>query len=195
MRRYLCLLAPAVTLVLGTSAAARAATITAGTAIAISPTAFALPIQIAGAVELSAWEFGLSYDPTDVEVDTECDPFADTFCSLTTGFTTEGEFFAAGAPFNLLNPGIVELDPILLTQIGLLSAVQGAYGGVPPAPSGDGVIAYVRFLIVGTGDSPIDVVDPSVTENVVPEPGSVWLLTIGLPLALRRLIVHRPRGR
>jgi hypothetical protein len=193
MRRYLCLLAPAVTLVVGTSAAARAATITAGTAIAISPTEFALPIQIAGAVELSAWEFGLSYDPTDVQIDTACDPFADTFCSLTTGFTTEGGFFAAGAPFNLLNPGIVVLDPILLTQIGLLSAVQGAYGGVPPAPSGDGVIAYVRFLIVGTGDSPIDVVDPSVTENVIPEPSSVWLVTIGLPLALRRL--RRPRGR
>ena len=48
-------------------------------------------------------------------------------------------------------------------------------------PPGDGVIAYVRFLIVGTGDSSIDVVDPSVTENVVPEPATVWLLTIGLP--------------
>ena len=195
MHWRLSVLAPAVTLVLGSTTGAIAATITTGTPISISPTEFALPIEVVGAVELSVWEFGLSYDPADVQIDVECDPFVDTFCSLTTAFTTEGDFFGAGAPFNLLNPGIVELDPVLLTQIGMLLAVQGAYGGIPPAPSGDGVIAYVRFLRLETGDSPINIIDPSVTENVVPEPGSVWLLTIGLPFALRRLSVRTPRSR
>jgi hypothetical protein len=193
MRRFLRTLAFAA-LLAGWGSAASAATIMVGTAITISPTEFALPIEVTGAVQLSEWQFSLAYDPSDVLVDTDCDPVVDTFCGFITGFTTEGDFFAAGSPFNVLNPGFVELDPTLSTQLGTLSAVQGAYGGVPPAPSGDGVIAYVRFLIVGDGDSPITVIDSSVTE--VPEPASVLLLTIGLPaVGLRRLITRRGRRR
>jgi len=196
MRWRLCCLAPAATLILGIAAPARAATISVGAAIPISATEFALPVEIVGAVELLGWEFSLNYDPTDVQVDIDCDPFVDDFCSLTTTYTTEGDFFAAGAPFNLLNPGAVEVDLVTGDQTGLLSNVQGLYGGSPPAPSGDGVLAYVRFLIIGTGDSPITVVDPSVIENApVPEPGSVWLVTIGLPLAAQRLLARKRRRR
>jgi hypothetical protein len=52
-------------------------------------------------------------DPTDVQVNTTCDPFSgDSCCSLVTSYVTEGDFFASGAPFSLLNPGFVDLDLI-----------------------------------------------------------------------------------
>jgi hypothetical protein len=54
MHWRLSVLAPAVTLVLGSTTGAIAATITTGTPISISPTEFALPIEVVGAVELSA---------------------------------------------------------------------------------------------------------------------------------------------
>ena len=172
---------------------AAAATISVGVAIPITATTFALPIEIANAIELTSWQFDLAYDPTDVQVNTACDPFSDVFCSLITGPVTEGDFFAGGAPFNLLNPGFIDLDPATLTQTGLLFAVQGAYGGFLPAPSGNGILAYVQFITIGTGGSPITVQNPSVTENVaaVPEPASVMLLTAGLSLLTGRAIRHR----
>jgi hypothetical protein len=41
--------------------------ISLGSRIDISPTTFALPILITDAVELVAWDVGLTYDPTDVQ--------------------------------------------------------------------------------------------------------------------------------
>ncbi len=83
-------------------------------------------------------------DPTDVQVNVTCDPFSgDVYCALPAGYVTEGNFFAAGAPFNVLTSGIVDLDPVTFAQTGLLFAVDGIYAGGPPAPSGDGVLAFV----------------------------------------------------
>jgi hypothetical protein len=107
------------------------------------------------------------------------------YCSLFTGPVTEGDFFAGGAPFNLLNPGFVDLDPITLAQTGSLFAVQGAFGGVPPFPSGSGVLAFVEFTLLGDGASPIEVNGTAV--SAVPEPGTLALLASGLLLpSLRR---------
>src|SRR5215469_11712416 len=86
-----------------TATRAGATTLSVGSRITISPTTFAVPIEIGGAVQVSSWQFDLHYDPADVQVNTACDPFSDIYCSLLTGYTTEGDFFAAGAPFNLLN--------------------------------------------------------------------------------------------
>src|SRR5262245_56096374 len=96
------------------ASSAAATTISVGSRITISPTTFAVPIEIAGASHVFSWEFDLTYDPSDVQVNTACDPFTDTYCSLVTSYTTEGDFFAAGAPFNLLDPGFVDLDPVTL---------------------------------------------------------------------------------
>jgi hypothetical protein len=171
--------------------AARASTIELGARIPIPlTTAFALPVQIVGANELTGWEFSLLYDPTDVQVDTACVPFVDTYCDFITLYTTEGNFFAAGAGFNVLNPGAV-LDDGLGNQTGTLLAAQGLYGGPLPAPSGDGVLAYVRFIVLGEGNSTIRVVDGITTEATpVPEPSTLLLVTLGLPLA-RRCIRRR----
>jgi hypothetical protein len=172
----------ALTALVSGAATASAATISLGSAIPLTGTTFALPVEITDAAALTAWQFDLHYDATDVQIDTACDPFVDAYCDFLTGPVSEGEFFSSGAPFNVLNPGIVVLDPATLMQSGVLLAAQGAYGGFPPAPSGDGVIAYIRF--VGDVTSPITIQNPSTTSSV-PEPASV--LALGAALALLRL--------
>lgn len=161
---------------------AHAVAITLGGRIDLTPTTFALPIQIVDAIGVSEWSLDLTYDPTDVQVNVGCDPFSgDIYCSLLTGPVTEGDFFAAGAPFNLLVPGFVELDPITFAQSGRLFGMYGAFGGSTPAPSGNGILAYIQFTLLGTGGSPIEPDGTVVSEPVpVPEPGTLALFAIGL---------------
>lgn len=171
--------------VAGGARQASAAAIVVGARIDLSPTTFAVPIEIVDGMNVSSWEFSLTYDASDVQVNTGCDPFSgDSYCSLLTGPVTEGTFFASGAPFNLLVPGFVDLDPITLAQTGRLFGVYGAFGGLGPLPSGSGILAFVEFTILGDGSSVIEV-DGSVT--AVPEPATLMLLaTGGLWLTARR---------
>ena len=169
-------------LTVGVRQASALPVISTGTPIPITATTFALPIQITGGLQVISWQFDLAYDASDVQVNTGCDPFTDSFCSLLTGPVTEGGFFSSGAPFNLLVPGFVDLDPSTLDQTGLLFGVNGAYGGFPPAPSGDGILAYVEFTTIGQGTSPITVENSSVTSSAIPEPATLALLTGGLAL-------------
>jgi len=157
-----------------------AAGISAGTFITITADTFAVPIQITDGVEVTGWSFGLSYKPSDWTINTGCDPFTDTYCGLDNGPITEGAFFSSGAPFNVLCCGVIELDGSL-NQTGNLFGVKGLFGGSPPYPSGDGILAYVEFINVlgAEGDSKINVTDPSVT-SAVPEPTTLALLAIGL---------------
>lgn len=171
------------------SRVANAVTIELGSRVYLTPTTFALPIVIADGVEVTEWYFDLTYDPMDVQLNLGCDPFlGDIYCSLFTGPVTEGEFFAAGAPFNLLLPGFVELDPLTFEQTGRLFGLYGAYGGFAPGPSGDGILAYIQFVMLGTGESPIDG-EGAVTS--VPEPGTLGLFAGACAL----LFIFRSRRR
>jgi len=183
IKRTLAVLASASVLLLASPQVASAAIISVGPFVVPANTdPFAVPILITGGVEVTAWSFDLTYDASDLQINTACDPFTDPFCSLITGPITEGDFFSAGAPFNLLVPGVIDLDPSLFTQTGLLFGVNGAYGGFPPAPSGDGIIAYVEFIHIGTGNGEsIRVTNTSVT-SAVPEPATLALFTCGLLL-------------
>jgi hypothetical protein len=190
--RRLCLPVAALLLLVGDARQASATTISIGTRIDISPTMFAIPIEITDAADVISWQFDLTYDSSDVQVNTGCDPFAgDVYCSVLTGPVTEGNFFASAAPFNLLIPGFIDLDPVTLAQSGLLSGVNGAFGGSAPLPLGSGTLAFVEFTILGDGGSVITVDGSTVS---APEPGTLALFTIGLlPLGVRRL--HRQSSR
>ena len=188
----------ALVLVAGLPRSANATTISVGTRIPIDANTFAVPIDIAEAHAVIGWQFDLTYDATDVLVNTTCDPFSgDPYCSLITGPVTEGDFFASGAPFNLLVPGFVDLDPVTFAQTGLLFAVNGRFGGsTPPFPSGDGTLAFVEFTIVGTGTSRINVVNSSLdVVAAVPEPTTFALVLGGLMLPGARRAVRRVRRR
>ena len=109
-----------------------------------------------------------------------------------TGPVTEGDFFSSGAPFNLLIPGVIVLDAAL-AQTGVLFGVEGAFSGIPPGPSGDGVLAYVEFTILGDGTSPITLTDVSTTSSAVPEQTTLLLLTGGLAFLSGRGLIKRRR--
>jgi hypothetical protein len=175
---------------LGQPAPSRAATITTGTPLPLTAASFALPISAIGAVALASWQFDVRYDPDDVQIDTACIPLVDDYCDFLTGPISEGDFFSAGTPFNLFNPGIVVIDALTQLQSGRLLGVQGAYGGFPPPPSGAGVIAYVRFVVVGDGTSPITI-ENAATLSAVSEPVSV----LSLAAALSVMGAWRLRGR
>ena len=78
------------------SGVAGATAMSVGARIDITPTTFAVPIEIADAVDIVSWVFDLTYDADDVRVNDTCDPFAgDVYCSLLTGPVTEGDFLRA----------------------------------------------------------------------------------------------------
>jgi hypothetical protein len=68
----------ALLLVAGVSRPASATMINTGARIALSPTTFVVPIDIADAVNVIGWQFDLLYDASDVLVNTGCDRSAAT---------------------------------------------------------------------------------------------------------------------
>jgi hypothetical protein len=151
-------------------------------------TPFVVPIVITGAVDLTTWQFDLAFDPTDLQVNTNCDGSTDAFCDPIFGPVTEGSFTSSGGTFlTLFVPGVVD------NVTGLVSLVAGAFLDLPPGPSGSGVLANIEFKAIGTGTSPITVRNPSTTP-AVPEPATVTLLIGGLALLGGRRVWGRRQG-
>lgn len=148
-----------------------------------STTPFIVPVVVADAVNLDAFTFDLAYDPTAFVINTGCDPFADTFCDFVTGPVTPGNFYGGSLFPSLFNPGFILLDT-MGTQIGSPLAVNGAWQGFGPAPSGSGVLAYIDFIAVpgGSSTAPIVVVGP----RAVPEPSTLAVIAVAGLGAIRR---------
>jgi hypothetical protein len=122
-------------------------------------------------------------------------PFSDPYCNLGGTGITEGPFFGSLSPFNVFNPGFINLDSVTSEQTGLLFAVNDTFGGSLPGPSGNGILAYVEFVTTGTGTgaTPITVTGVTVT-SAAPEPATLLLLASGLmPLGGRRLLRREQR--
>jgi len=184
LRRKLSCVGGLVLLLLSAPSVLSATTISVGPRIIVDATTFAVPVDITGGANVIGWQFDLMYDASDVQVNAGCDPFGgDPYCSLITGPVTEGDFFASGAPFNLLVPGVIDLDPVTLAQTGLLFGVSGTFGGSAPFPSGNGMLAFVEFTILGTGTTPITVSGSAISDTIVPEPATLALLATGMLLS------------
>jgi hypothetical protein len=153
-----------------------------------TPGTFIVPIEITDAVELINWQFDLAFDPAVVQINEACDPFTDSFCGLLTGPVTEGPF--TQGPFSLFVPGVID------NNNGLLSIVAGAFQDLPPAPSGDGILAYVEFITIDdTGNPNIRVTDFSTVSSAVPEPATLFLMGSGLLILGAGRISKRIRGK
>lgn len=150
-----------------------------------STTPFIVPILVSDAVNLASFTFDLTYDPSAYRINTACDPFSDGYCDFSTGPVTLGTFYSSVASNPpLFLPGFVYLDANG-AQTGHLSGVYGAWSDSGPAPSGDGVLAFIEFFAVDGGDptSPITVDGSSVPPSpggTVPEPASLALFAGGL---------------
>ncbi len=162
------------------TAPAQAAVIDVGPYTPSSTTPFVVPVEVHGAAGLAAFSFDVAYDPAAYAIATSCDPFGDAFCDFVTGPVTPGDFYADASFPSLFEPGFILIDPNG-GQTGQLLAVAGAWQDVGPAPSGDGILAYIEFVAIAGGDpaSPITVTS-SVVPFAVAEPGTCALTAVAL---------------
>lgn len=142
-------------------------------------TLFDLPVTLAGASDLYAFQFDVSYNPSILQLNS----------------IDEGSFLPSVGP-TLFFPGAIDntLGTAILTADTLLGAIPGA--------AGDGVLATLHFQAVATGLSALtlsnvvllesDLSDISFTMlpgqvsvvSAVPEPDTIWLIASAMSLCL-----------
>jgi hypothetical protein len=133
--------------------------------------AFSVNVHVAGAVDLTSWQFDLAYNPSFLHAD----------------FVTEGKFLQSfgttvSRPTSF-SPGAIDNNA---GEISLTNASMD----FPPLPNGDGDLAIVHFKALGLGTSPLqlrniifnDVPETNVINanvNAVPLPGTAALMGAG----------------
>lgn len=144
---------------------------------------FSIDVYVADATDLPSWQFDLGYNPTLLQAQ----------------LVTEGPFLASFGttlfPPTVFSPGIID------NTTGLISLVTNAFADLPPLPSGSGVLATIQFKALASGLSPLTLsstflngLDSGFTVTngsvcvtggmscgggAVPEPSSLWLLSLG----------------
>lgn len=133
VRRTLATLVVAVLFLVGRSA--HATTISAPFVTVNNGDTFTVDISVADALDLTAWQFDLAFDPTIVEVNS----------------VTEGPFLSSFTPsgFTTFTPGLID------NASGLISGVFGSFDDVAPLPAGSGVLANIEFHALAPGISPL----------------------------------------
>ena len=164
--------------------------ISAGSITAWNPQAIAVPVSIAGAPGIFAFQFDLAFDPA----------------ILSLSSISEGGFLPS-AGSTIFVPG--SIDNIVGTAIG----IAGALVGDVPGAAGNGTLVDLRFAAVSPGTSAVTVSNvillgsglneiPSTTAagSVVvdttifaPEPGLSWVVGLALGAVLRAAVAMRAR--
>ena len=167
------------------SAASRtdAATILAPTVTVNVGDLFTLSISISDAIDVTSWQFDLAFTPAVLRAES----------------MTEGPFLASFGPTLFTPPLIVD------NTLGMISGSADFFLGVPPLPSGAGVLATIAFTALAPGVSPLvlsnvflnlssagfDNTPGEVTlvgqPPTIPEPATFTLLLGGLVALRRRL--------
>ena len=131
---------------------------------------FSVNVHVAGAVDLTSWQFDLKYNPLLLQAES----------------VTEGPFMSSFGT-TLFQPGVID------HSTGEISLVTNAFVDFTPLPNGDGELAIVHFKALGLGVSPLELrnlflnLDSNVTAtngsvSVVPLPGTALLMSSGMLL-------------
>ena len=131
---------------------------------------FSVNVYVAGAVDLTSWQFDLKYNPSLLQAES----------------VTEGPFLNSFGT-TLFQPGVID------HSTGEISLVTNAFVDFTPPPNGDGELAIVHFKALGLGVSPLELrnlflnLDSNVTAtngsvSVVPIPGTALLMSSGMLL-------------
>src|SRR5205807_9627364 len=95
---------------------------------------FTLPISIKFAVDLTSWQFSLSFDQTILQANS----------------VTEGPFLSSGGTnITSFGPGVID------NGNGTITLVTDSYDDFTPPPSGNGDLAYIEFKALMVGTSPL----------------------------------------
>jgi Cohesin domain len=138
---------------------------------------FAIPISITDAIELTSWQFDLSFSPSIIKANT----------------VTEGPFLSeSGTKTTLFIPGVID------NVTGHITLVADSFADLPPGPSGSGVLADIEFQALAVGISPLTLSNVFLNLSdsgfgmqnglvtVVPEPGTLTLVSVGLGVWMAR---------
>lgn len=108
---------------------AAAPTVSAGSATVDSGDTFTIQISIAGAEDLSSWQFDLAFDAA----------------RLTANSVVEGECMTNAGVDYLFSGGAIANDA------GLILGASGSFADYPPNPCVDGVLAEIEFTALSDG--------------------------------------------
>jgi hypothetical protein len=148
---------------------------------------FYLPIEVQGASDVQEFGFFLTFDPTVVlGVD---DPVM-----MTSIF---GAYFD---PADTSTPVSFILSGFLFNAFGLVDSVAGSYPAPPFSVTGDGVLAYLRFVeITGATGSPNFAIDGATLNGLpaaqMPLPSTSVLALLGALVLSGSLAVRAPSMR
>ena len=124
--------------------------------------AFSVNAHVAGAADLTSWQFDLAYDPSLLHVDVVTErAFLQSFGTIVSQPTS----FSLGVIHN---------------NAGEISLVTNASIDFPPLPNGDGDLAIVHFKALGLSTSPLQL--RNIIFNDVPETNVINANVHAVPL-------------
>ncbi|MEM4703704.1 MAG: PKD domain-containing protein [Candidatus Bathyarchaeia archaeon] len=131
--------------------------IEAPTALKIGDT-FTAAVVIEGVTDLTAWQFGINYDPSVLEVELQEIKVYDEYGELTIltkSAFVEGPFLSQGGNTYFVVPQ--SLQALVPGKIPFHGCTL--LGNSTQAVSGSGILAFIRFKCVGSGSSSLTLTD------------------------------------